>query len=309
MAIQWFPGHMNAARKQVAETMAKVDVVIEIVDARLPFSSSNPMIEQLRKHRNRPALTILNKADLADPKLNRVWLDWFNAQPNRAAMLLGLDNKASEAKQIPQRCLKLAPHRTGETKPLRAMILGIPNVGKSTLVNLLMSRKIANVADTPGVTKSQQRVELSGGMILYDTPGLLWPKIEHDIWGYRLAMAGSVGRNAYNDEDVAWFALDVLRQRYPDFLQTRYKIKSLEGGVEELLERIGRQRGAVLPGNRVDTQKTAELLLTEFRSATIGRMSLETPDDVAKEQAEVVEQQRLEAEASLTDSVEKRIQE
>ncbi|BCL76826.1 ribosome biogenesis GTPase A [Jeongeupia sp. HS-3] len=309
MAIQWFPGHMNSARKQVAETMAKVDVVIEVVDARMPFSSSNPMIEQLRRHRNRPALTILNKADLADPKLNKVWLDWFNAQPNRAAMLLGIDNKASEAKQIPQRCLKLAPHRTGEVKPLRAMILGIPNVGKSTLVNLLMSRKIANVADTPGVTKSQQRVELSGGMILYDTPGLMWPKIEHDTWGYRLAMGGSVGRNAYNEEDVAWFALETLRQRYPDYLQARYKLKSLEGGVEELLERIGRLRGAVVAGNRVDTQKTAELLLTEFRSATIGRMTLETPDDMLDEQAEVLEIQRLEAEKALTDSVDKRIQE
>lgn len=280
MAIQWFPGHMNAARKQVAETMAKVDVVIEIVDARLPWSSTNPMIEQLRRHRQRPVLKILNKADLADPRLNQIWLDWFRAQPATSAILMGEDNKQAQVKRLPQLCQELAPHRTGAEKPLRAMIMGIPNVGKSTLVNALMGRRIANVADTPGVTKSQQRVETVGGTIFYDTPGLMWPKIEVEACGYRIALGGSIGRNAYDDEDVALFAVETLVERYPALLQTRYKLDSIEAPPEKLMELIGRKRGAVIGGGRVDMQKTAELILTEFRNGTLGRITLETPDDV-----------------------------
>lgn len=280
MAIQWFPGHMHAARKQVAETMAKVDVVIEIVDARLPWSSTNPMIEGLRRHRQRPALKILNKQDLADPKLSKLWLDWFKSQAGVDAMLLGEDNKSSGAARISQLCSQLAPHRTGVEKPLRAMILGIPNVGKSTLMNYVAKRKIANVADTPGVTKSQQRIELQGGMILYDTPGLMWPKVEIEECGYRLAMAGSIGTNAYDQVDVAWFAIETLCERYPQTLRDRYGLIDLDKPVDELFAAIARRRGAMLSGGRVDEQKTAELILTDFRSGTLGRITLETPADI-----------------------------
>ncbi|TJZ77501.1 ribosome biogenesis GTPase YlqF [Chitiniphilus eburneus] len=279
MSIQWYPGHMHAARKQVAETMAKVDLVIEVVDARLPGSSTNPMIDQLRRARQRPALKILNKADLADPALNARWLEWFRAQPATSAILMGEDNKQGQARKLPQYCRELAPHRTGAEKPLRAMIMGIPNVGKSTLINVLMSRRIANVADTPGVTKSQQRVETGEGFILYDTPGLLWPKIERPESGYRLALAGSVGRNAYNEEDVAWFAVETLQQRYPQLLAARYKLDDLSLPADELFNQIGKKRGAVLGGGRIDRQKTAELILTDFRSGTLGRITLESPDD------------------------------
>ncbi|UXY15752.1 ribosome biogenesis GTPase YlqF [Chitiniphilus purpureus] len=279
MSIQWFPGHMNAARKAVAETMAKVDLVIELVDARLPLSSTNPMIDVLRRARQRPALKILNKADLADPALNARWLAWFKAQDATAAVLMGEDNKQAQVRKLPQWCRELVPHRTGMEKPVRALILGIPNVGKSTLINLLMSRRIANVADTPGVTKSQQRVETAQGMILYDTPGLLWPKIERPESGYRLAMAGSVGRNAYNDEDVAWFGVELLQQRYPQLLAARYGLDRLDRPADELFTEIGRKRGAMLGGGRIDRQKTAELILADFRSGTLGRISLETPED------------------------------
>ncbi|WP_232522644.1 ribosome biogenesis GTPase YlqF [Chitinibacter sp. GC72] len=279
MAIQWFPGHMHVARKKVAETLAKVDVVIEIVDARMPLSSSNPMIEKLRMHRQRPALKILNKADLADPALNKIWLEWFRAQPGTEAILLGEDNKQEALKKIPQLCLKLAPFRTGVEKPLRAMIMGIPNVGKSTLLNTLAQRKVAKVADTPGVTKSQQRIETLGGVILYDTPGLMWPKVEHEPSGFRLALGGSIGRNAYDEVEVAYFAIETLKARYPAELMKRYKLPDLDGEVEALFERIGRKRGAVMSGGIIDEQKTADLIITDYRSKAIGRMTLETPDD------------------------------
>lgn len=289
MAIQWFPGHMHVARKQVAETMAKVDVVIEIVDARLPWSSSNPMIEHMRLARQRPALKILNKSDLADPRLSAIWLDWFKSQPGVDAMLLGDENKAAGVAKLSTLCSKLAPHRSGEVKPLRALILGIPNVGKSTLMNHLARRRIANVADTPGVTKSQQRIELQNGMILYDTPGLMWPKVHDENSGYRLAMAGSIGTNAYDQIDVAWFAIDTLRQRYPQALLERYGLKEYVGETEDVFAAIAKRRGAVLSGGRIDEQKAAEMILTEFRGGALGRITLETPDDITEPPDESVQ--------------------
>lgn len=280
MAIQWFPGHMNVARKQVAETMAKVDVVIEIVDARMPWSSSNPMIEDLRRARQRPALKILNKADLADPVLSKVWMEWFKSQEGVDAFLMGEDNKSQGAVRIAALCSKLAPHRTGEVKPLRAMILGIPNVGKSTLMNYITKRRIANVADTPGVTKTQQRVQTVDGMVLYDTPGLMWPKVGDEKSGYRLAMGGSIGRNAYDQVDVAWFVIETLQERYPQALLERYELKEYADDVEQTFAAIAKRRGAVISGGRIDEQKTAEIILADYRGGVLGRMTLETPDDI-----------------------------
>ncbi|WP_051304482.1 ribosome biogenesis GTPase YlqF [Chitinilyticum litopenaei] len=279
MAIQWFPGHMHAARKKVAETLARVDMVIEVVDARLPHSSCNPMINKLRSFRQRPSLVIINKTDMADPQLNQAWLNWFRQQPQTNAMLLGEESRGSAGSRIAEMCRQIVPNRTGAEKPIRALILGIPNVGKSTLMNALMKRRIANVADTPGVTKSQQRVELADGTILYDTPGLLWPKLESELTGYRLALGGSIGRNAYDEVDVAWFALETLRERYPDVLLQRYKLKTLEGEVEDVFNAIARQRGAVMSGGRIDEQKAAEIIITDFRSGNLGRLTLERPDE------------------------------
>jgi len=196
MAIQWYPGHMTSARKKAAETMEFIDVVIEVLDARLPAASHNPLIDEMRNFRQRPNLKILNKADLADPKATQAWLNYFNKQPNTKAVALSC-KKPGDAKKIPGLCRKLAPHRGTHIKPLRMMIMGIPNVGKSTLMNALLNRRAAKVGDEPAVTKNQQRFELGPTMNITDTPGMMWPRIEHESDGYMLAASHAIGRNAH----------------------------------------------------------------------------------------------------------------
>ena len=199
MPIQWFPGHMASARKKAAEAMASTDVVIEVTDARLPEASSNPMIGELRRFRNRPCLKLLNKSDLADPAVTRMWMDFYNRQPGVKAVAISAKS-AAEVARIPALCSQLAPHRDDGVKPLRMMIMGIPNVGKSTLMNALLKRKVAKVGDEPAVTKHQQTIDLGPGMTLTDTPGMMWPKIDYDADGYMLAASHAIGRNAVIDE-------------------------------------------------------------------------------------------------------------
>ncbi|HUW28269.1 MAG TPA: ribosome biogenesis GTPase YlqF [Sulfuriferula sp.] len=277
MAIQWYPGHMTAARKKAAETMAQTDMVIEVVDARLPEASSNPMIAELRLARQRPCLKILNKADLADPAATQAWLKFYNAQKGVKAVALSC-KKASDVAKIPALCLALAPHRGTPIKPLRMMIMGIPNVGKSTLMNALLKRRVAKVGDEPAVTKSQQRLELNDSMTLVDTPGMLWPKIEHERDGLMLAASHAVGRNAVIDEEVATFLADSVLANYPALLQARYgfAVDGLDGvGV---IEAIAKRRGYRLKGGEADLEKAALTLLQDYRDGTLGRVSLETPE-------------------------------
>lgn len=277
MAIQWFPGHMTAAKKKAAETMAFSDVVIEVLDARIPEASHNPMIESLRLFRQRPNLKILNKADLADPIVTQAWLNHFNRQPNTLAVALSC-KKPGDANKIPKLCQGLAPHRDSPIKPLRMLIMGIPNVGKSTLMNALLNRRIAKVGDEPAVTKSQQRFELSPQLVITDTPGMMWPKIQYESDGYLLAACHAIGRNAVIDEDVASILGNLLLLRYSELLTLRYKLKSLPEDGIALLEAIASHRGYRLKGADFDIEKTAMVLLTDFRNGTIGRISLETPE-------------------------------
>jgi ribosome biogenesis GTPase A len=270
---------MNKAKKQIAETMAKVDMVIEVLDARLPRITTNPLIHELRVHRQRPSLKVLNKADLADPAVTAAWVQYFRAQPNTAVITLDEAGKARDTGKLLALCKQLVPNRTGGEKPVRAMILGVPNVGKSTLINTLAKRKLAKVADTPGVTQSQQRIELPEGTILVDTPGMMWPKILSDNDGYKLALSGTIGRNAFDAVDVAWYAMGWLAQHAPALIAPRYKLADLTQPGDALFEQAGRAMGYVLPGNRVDDQKTAERILTDFRAGTLGRISLERPND------------------------------
>ena len=279
MTIQWFPGHMASARKKAAETMAHVDVVIEVLDARLPAASSNPLIEELRRFRQRPCLKLLNKADLADPAVTQSWLNEYNRQEEVLAVAVSA-KKAADVARVTGLCQKLAPHRDDNTKPLRMMIMGIPNVGKSTLMNALVRRRIAAVGDEPAVTKSQQRVVLSPRLVLVDTPGLMWPKIEHDSDGYMLAASHAIGRNAVLEEEVAVFLADILLRRYPQSLAERYKL-ALEGlDAAGVVDAVARRRGCLVKGRpgEPDLEKAAMILLTDYRSGTLGRISLETPE-------------------------------
>jgi ribosome biogenesis GTPase A len=278
MAIQWFPGHMASARRKAAESMEFIDVVIEVLDARLPGASCNPLITELRLQRQRPCLKILNKADLADPAVTQAWLNFYNKQKGVNAVALSCKN-ASDAARVPSLCQPLAPHRDSTHKPLRMMIMGIPNVGKSTLMNMLLKRRVANVGDEPAVTKSQQCHNINDHMTLTDSPGLLWPKIEKPEDGLKLATIHAIGRNAVIEEEVAEFLAATLLSRYPGLLAARYDI--VEEGLDgvDVIAAIAKKRGCLLKGRGgvPDLEKAAMILLTEYRSGKLGRISLETP--------------------------------
>jgi len=278
MPIQWFPGHMTSARKKAAETMARTDVVIEVLDARLPEASSNPMIRELRTFRQRPCLKLLNKADLADPVVTQAWLDYYAKQPGVKAVAISC-KKPGDAARVPSLCQQLAPHRNDNVKPLRMMIMGIPNVGKSTLMNALLKRRIAAVGDEPAVTKSQQSFDLSPRQTIIDTPGLMWPKIAYDSDGFMLAASHAIGRNAVIDEEVATFLAGILLARYPALLAARYKLDPVAVDAVDVVETVARKRGCLIKGRggELDLEKAAMILLTDYRSGALGRVSLETP--------------------------------
>jgi len=268
---------MNSARRAFAEALAAMDVVVELTDARLPAASSNPMIEELRRFRNRPCLKLLNKADLADPKATREWMAYYNAQPGVLAVDISARHPA-EVARVPALARQLAPHRTGAEKPLRMILAGIPNVGKSTLMNVLLKRRVAKVGDEPAVTKSQQTFDLGPDMTLTDTPGLMWPKIEYDADGFMLAASHAIGRNAVIDEEVAANLGVILLARYPALIETRYRIDATGLDGEGLLERIAHRRGCVRKGGELDLEKAANVFLTDYRAGALGRISLETPE-------------------------------
>jgi ribosome biogenesis GTPase A len=281
MTIEWFPGHMATARRDVAETMRRTDVVIEVLDARVPGASKSPLVEELRSQTPRPALKLLNKADVADPALTRLWLDHYNAQPKTRAIALTA-NKGSEVARIVKACLALAPGRGTPQEQLRLMILGIPNVGKSTLMNTLLHRNVANVGDEPAITKVQTRHTINPGVIIIDTPGMLWPKLDQAV-AVKLAISHSIGRNAYDEIEVALDLGRRLLQDYPTLLAKRFgafpaatvrdsSVRLFDNMA--LLEHIAKARSITAPDI---IAKAAAVLLNDFRSGRIGRITLETP--------------------------------
>ncbi|MCE5182826.1 MAG: ribosome biogenesis GTPase YlqF [Betaproteobacteria bacterium] len=277
MSINWFPGHMVSARKKAAETMERIDIVIEVLDARLPEASSNPMIQELRMHRQRPCLKILNKSDLADPVATQAWLNFYNRQKGVKAVALSC-KKPGDVAKVPGLCQEIAPHRGTNLKPLRMMIMGIPNVGKSTLMNALLKRRVAAVGDEPAVTKTQQRFDLNDRMSITDTPGLMWPKIEHDSDGYLLAASHAIGRNAVIDEEVATFLAEILLARYPNLLSARYNCATEGMDGASVIEAVAKRRGILLKGGAPDLEKAALTLLKDYRTGALGRITLETPE-------------------------------
>ena len=278
MSIQWFPGHMHKTKKALIERLKSTDMVIEMLDARLPASSQNPLLAQLSRGKSK--LYLLNKQDLADPELTRVWLAELQNRPNTSALALDASERQA-AQKITAACRALVPHRQGIDRPLRVLICGIPNVGKSTLINGMIGKKSAKTGNEPGITKTEQRLLLADDFWLYDTPGMLWPKIIVPQSGYNLAASGAVGRNALDEETVALELLNYLRQHYLPQLQARYQADPEESQSwqdTDWLEWIGRRRGALLGGGRINYQKAAENTLTDFRDGQIGRITLETPE-------------------------------
>jgi len=271
---------MHATRKAIAARMPEIDVVIELLDARLPGSSANPLLAELT--RGKPALKVLNKQDLADPLQTAQWLAHYQSQAGTHALALDASATAP-ARQLIAACRSLAPLRGGMVKPMRVLICGIPNVGKSTLVNTLRGKRAAKTGDEAGITKTEQRIVLADDFYLYDTPGMLWPRIGIEQSGNILAASGAVGRNAYDDEEVALALLTQMLRHHADRLQDRYKLGDLSGlGGEAVLAEIGRKRAALLPGGRPNAQKAAEIAVHDFRSGNWGPITLETLEEFAQ---------------------------
>lgn len=278
MSINWFPGHMAVAVKKIQDAMADHDVVIEILDARCPMASSNPLVESLRVHRQRPCLKVLNKLDLADPAVTPAWLAFFNAQKNVQAITLSA-KKTGDAAKIVAAAKKIAPHRSDNFKPLRMLVMGVPNVGKSTLINALLKQRKAKVGDEPAVTKALARYELSSTVSLTDSPGLMWPKIDHPDDGLMLAASHIIGTKAYIESEVAIRLAEILLERYTKALVARYGLagdgKTLDGVA--VIEAVAAKRGFKLKGGDFDFDKAALALLGDYRSGALGKVSLETP--------------------------------
>jgi ribosome biogenesis GTPase A len=285
MSIQWFPGHMVAAQKKAAETMEFTDVVIEVLDARAPAASQNPMVKELGAARQRAHLKILNKSDLADPKVTDQWIQYFNKLPKTKAIAISC-KKANEPKKILTLCMALAPNRGTPLKPLRMMIMGIPNVGKSTLMNAILNKRIAKVGDEPAITKQQQRHQINDHMILVDTPGMMWPKIENSHDGYLLAANNNIGKNAYDEEDVASALGKILLKQYFELLKARFEIKEYTDDSIELLEFIAKKKNFPMRNHLPDIEKAAIVLINDYRQGFLGKISLESPlsrDQMIKE--------------------------
>lgn len=287
MAINWFPGHMNRARREITEAIRKVDVVIELVDGRLPLSSRNPMLGELAERK--PILTLFTKSDLADPEITDAWIDaWTGPRPLALVM-----TDAKSIRSVTKRCRELAPNRGGPGRTLRTLVVGIPNVGKSTMINTLTGRRIAKVGDRPAVTRRAQRVELEGDFSIFDSPGVLWPKLDDQEGARRLAASGAIGENAFEPIDIAGWAACFVAERYGSAFEARYEPEDTIAEIFEqtsddpkdasravaLLEAVGRRRGALRSGGHIDLDRAADIFLRDLRAGKIAQISFESPSD------------------------------
>jgi len=284
MQIQWYPGHMHKASKEIKYALPNVDLIIEILDARIPFSSQNPMLTELRG--DKPTIRVLNKTDLADLDVVKHWQNYMERE-YAVKTLAVTTQQPDKIKQIIDLCSKMLPDKTQSNKVIRTMIMGIPNVGKSTIINILAGRTIAKTGNEPAVTKQQQRINLKNNIVLSDTPGVLWPNVENRNSGYRLAVTGAIKDTAFQHDDIALFALDYLSKTYPELLQKRYQLDDLPSESLALLQAIGKRRGCLRAGQQIDIDKAAKLFLTELRAGTIGQISFETPEMIEKEMIEL----------------------
>jgi len=281
MTIQWFPGHMAKARREVTEKLKLIDIVYELVDARIPLSSRNPMIDEIIS--NKPRIVLLNKADMADEKITKSWLEYFQNQNIEAIAIdaqkgTGLKKITDLSKQLLQEKFNKMKQKGIKPRAIRALIVGIPNVGKSTLINRLAKRNIAKTGDRPGITKAQSWIKVGKELELLDTPGILWPKFEDQEIGLKLATTGAIKDEILNLQDVAVFALQYLIEHYPDRLKERYQFDSFSENIVDIFDHIGKKRGCLMSGGFIDYDKTAELIIRELRTLKLGRITFEKPD-------------------------------
>lgn len=285
MSINWYPGHMTKAKRMIIDSLKDIDIVVELLDARIPFASKNPDIEYLTK--DKPKLLVLNKSDLASPSENNRWSNYYKNKGyfviQQSSLKLNVENFTSAVRSLFSEKAERYAKRGITNKTVRIMILGIPNVGKSTLINALSGEKRVKTEDRPGVTRGKQWISLKGNIALLDTPGILWAKLENQHAAARLAITGAIRDTVLDIEEIAMQLLDILSKDYPESLRERYKLEGIDSDCYELLKSIGKKRGFVIKGGEIDTERAANVLLDEFRSGKIGRITLEKVDIFEKD--------------------------
>lgn len=286
MTIQWFPGHMAKARRQVTEKIKLIDIVFELVDARIPMSSRNPMIDEIVS--SKPRIVLLNKADKADDSITKQWIEYFKEQDIPAIAIdaqsgTGLKQITALSKVLLKEKFDKMAAKGIKPRAIRALIIGIPNVGKSTLINRLAKRNITKTGDRPGVTTAQQWVKVGNELELLDTPGILWPKFEDQLVGQKLATTGAIKDTILNLQEVTVFALNFLKEHYPKRLLERYNLNEIPEEIVPLFDEIGKKRGCMVSGGYIDYDKTSELIIREIRTDKLGKLSFETPADFQDE--------------------------
>ncbi len=284
MSLQWYPGHMAKAIREIKEALPKVDLVIEVLDARAPFSSENPVLNNFRKEL--PRIKVFSKNDLADPIMSEHWKNFLEQE--RATKVLPVSTTEPERyRQLIPLIKKLLAEELKDARTHKVLICGIPNVGKSTLINTLTDRAVAKTGNEAAVTKGQQRIKLEDNLILLDTPGVLWPKVHNEHSAYRQAIIGSIKEAIVDNDDIAFYLADYLLKAYPANLKKRYELNELPESNIEFFEAIGKKKGALRAGGHVHLDKICTLFLNDFRSGALGQITLETPEMMEKELAAV----------------------
>ena len=276
MKIQWFPGHMYKASNEIREKLPEMDLLIEVLDARIPGSSENPMIAAIRK--DKPSIKIFNKSDLADPAMTELWQAYYERDKGIKTLCVSRD-QPEKIKQISSLCRKMISISDARDKEIHAMIVGIPNVGKSTIINTLKEKSVAKTGNEAAVTRMQQRIKINDDVVLFDTPGLLWGNINNEHSGYRLAITGAIKDTAFDSDDAAFYLAEFLIKNYPELISARYELEQVPQTELELIETIGRQRGCLRGGGQIDIDKACKILINEYRLGTLGEMTLENPND------------------------------
>lgn len=280
MKIQWFPGHMYKASNEIREKLPDMDLLIEVIDARIPGSSENPMIESIRK--GKPSIKIFNKSDLADEKMTEQWQAHYEQDKGIKTLCVSRD-QPDKIKQISKLCRKMINISDARTKEIHAMIVGIPNVGKSTIINILKDRTVAKTGNEAAVTRMQQRIKIDDDVVLFDTPGLLWGNINNEHSGYRLAITGAIKDTAFDSDDAAFYLAEELIKNYPELIIARYELDAVPQTEIEFIETLGRQRGCLRAGGQIELDKACKILINEYRLGMLGKITLENPTDFEQE--------------------------